>query len=1336
MTATPATQKRRSPKPLGSAHCPTPATQRAEPRGTPGRTSDPLAVHIVPRLPHKRGGAPRDAKAYIRPLGSAHCPTPATQKRRSPKDARAYIRKVQSVPRLPRHPTLGNAHCPTPATQKRRSPKGRQGVQPLGSAHGPTPATQKRRRAHIVPRLPRKRRGAPRDARAYIRPLGSAHCPTPATQKRWSPKGRQGVHPTPWECTLSHACYAKEAESQGTPGRTSDPLAVHIVPRLARKRGGAPWQCTLSHACHAKDAEPQGTPGRTSDPLAVHIVPCLPRKSGGAPRDARAYIRPLGCSAHCPTPATQKRRSPKGRQGVHPTPWQCTLSHACHAKDAEPQGTPGRTSDPLAVHTAEPQGTPGRTSDPLAVHIVPCLPRKSGGAPRDARAYIRPLGSAHCPTPATQKRRSPKDAMRTSDPLAVHISAHCATTATQKRRRPKGREGVHPTPWQCTLSHACHTKEAEPQGTPRRTSDPLAVHIDHACHAKRGGAPRTPGRTSEKFKVSHACHDIRPLATHIVPQKRRSPKGRQGVQPLGSAHGPTPATQKRRRAYIRPLHSAHCPTPATQKTRSPKGRQGVHPTPWQCTLSHACHAKAAEPQGTPGRTSDPLGVHIVPRLLRKRGGVPRDARAYIRPLGSAHCPTLGTQKRRSPLAMHIVPRLPRKRRGAPRDARAYIRPLGSAHCPLPATQKRRSPKGRQGVHPTPWLQCTLSHACHAKAAEPQGTPGRTSDPLAVHIVPRLPRKRRGAPRDARAYIRPLGSAHGGAPRDARAYIRPPWWQCTLSLACHAKAAEPQGTLGRTSDPLAVHIVPRLPRKRGGAPRTPCVRPTPWQCTSVHIVPRLPRKRGGDPRDARAYIRPLGSAHCPTPATQKRRSPKGRQGVHPTPWQCTLTTPATQKRRSPKDARAYIRKVQSVPRLPRHPTLGNAHCPAKEAEPQGTPGRPTPWQCTWSHACHAKAASDPFTVHIVPRLPRKRRGAPRDARAYIRPLGSAHCPTPATQKRRSPKGRQGVHPTPWQCTLTHACHAKEAESQRTPGRTSDPLAVHIVMSHAWHAKEAEPLGNAHCPTPATQKTRSPKGRQGVHPTPWQRTLSLACHAKEAEPQGTPGRPSDPLAVHMVPRLPRKSGGAPRDARAYIRPLHSAHCPTPATQKTRSPKGRQGVHPTPWQCTLSHACHAKAAERAAERDARSPKVHPGRPWECTLSHACYAKEAESQRTPGRTSDPLAVHIVMSHAWHAKEAEPLGNAHCPTPATQKTRSPKGRQGVHPTPWQCTLSLACHAKAAEPQGTPGRTSDPLAVHIVPRLPRKSGGAPRDARAYIRPLGSAHCPLPATQKRRSPKGR
>ena len=120
--------------------------------------------------------------------------------------------------------------------------------------------------------------------------------------------------------------------------------------------------------------------------------------------------------------------------------------------------------------------------------------------------------------------------------------------------------------------------------------------------------------------------------------------------------------------------------------------------------------------------------------------------------------------------------------------------------------------------------------------------------------------------------------------------------------------------------------------------------------------------------------------------------------------------------------------------------------------------------------------------------------------------------------------------------------------------------------------------------------TPEGRQGVHPTPWQCTLSHACHAKAAETKGhrrdaggtpegrrrdaggTPGRTSDPLAVHIVPRLPRKSGGDQGTPEGRRRDAGG------------TPEGRQGVHPTPWQCTLSHACHANAAEtkgRALQR-----------------------------------------------------------------------------------------------------------------------------------------------------------
>ena len=76
----------------------------------------------------------------------------------------------------------------------------------------------------------------------------------------WQPEGRQGVHRTPWECTLFHACHAKAAEPRTPEGRQG----VHQTP----------WQCTLSHACHAKAAEPKG-----------HR------------RDARAYIRSKHCSS-------------------------------------------------------------------------------------------------------------------------------------------------------------------------------------------------------------------------------------------------------------------------------------------------------------------------------------------------------------------------------------------------------------------------------------------------------------------------------------------------------------------------------------------------------------------------------------------------------------------------------------------------------------------------------------------------------------------------------------------------------------------------------------------------------------------------------------------------------------------------------------------------------------------------------------------------------------------------------------------------------------------------------------------------------------------------------
>ena len=125
---------------------------------------------------------------------------PITQKTRSPRDARAYIR------------ALGSAHYLPPGTQKTPSRKEVKAyIHSLGNAHYPTLVTQKMR--------------IPRDARPYVKPLvllinprlarkSSGPCPMPATQK---------------------------GGTRGTPGHTSDPLAIDIVPCLPPKAAEPKW---------------------------------------------------------------------------------------------------------------------------------------------------------------------------------------------------------------------------------------------------------------------------------------------------------------------------------------------------------------------------------------------------------------------------------------------------------------------------------------------------------------------------------------------------------------------------------------------------------------------------------------------------------------------------------------------------------------------------------------------------------------------------------------------------------------------------------------------------------------------------------------------------------------------------------------------------------------------------------------------------------------------------------------------------------------------------------------------------------------------------------------
>ena len=354
----------------------------------------------------------------------------------------------------------------------------------------------------------------------------------------------------------------------------------------------------------------------------------------------------------------------------------------------------------------ESSGRAAETKERQSVHQTPCsaasptpATRKSGRAAetKERQSVHQTPCSAASPTPATRKQRqrsgdqgAPK---RTSD-----CSAASPTPATRKQRQSSGDQGAPKRtsdPLQRSKSHACHAKAAAEKRRPRSAKAyirPLQCSKSHACHAKAAAEQRRP-RGAKAY--------IRPPAVQQVPRLPRESSGRAAE------------TKERQSVHQTPC-SAASPTPATRKQRQSSGDQGAPKRtsdPLQCSNSHACHAKAGAEQQRP-----------------------RSAKAYIRP----------------PAAQQ-VPRLPRESSGRAaetKERQSVHQTPCSAASPTPATRKQRQSSGDQGApkRTSDPLQCSKSHACHAKAAAEQRRPRSAKAyirPPAAQQVPRLPRKSRG-----------------------------------------------------------------------------------------------------------------------------------------------------------------------------------------------------------------------------------------------------------------------------------------------------------------------------------------------------------------------------------------------------------------------------------------------------------------------------------------------------------------------------------------------------------------------------------------------------------------
>ena len=241
------------------------------------------------------------------------------------------------------------------------------------------------------------------------------------------------------------------------------------------------------------------------------------------------------------------------------------------------------------------------------------------------------------------------------------------------------------------------------------------------------------------------------------------------------------------------LQVPRLPRESSGRAAETKERESVHQTLCRRSKSHACHAKAAAEQRRPRSAKAyirPPAAQQVPRLPRESSGraaETKERQSVHQTPCSAASPTPATRK-----SVHQTP--------------------CSAASPTPATRKQRQSSGDQGVpkRTSDPLQCSKSHACHAKAAAEQRRPRSAKAyirPPAAQQVPRLPRKSRGRA----AETKERQSVHQ-TPCSAASP--------TPATRKQRQSSGDQGAPKRTSDPLQRHQVPRLPRKSSGRAAKP------------------------------------------------------------------------------------------------------------------------------------------------------------------------------------------------------------------------------------------------------------------------------------------------------------------------------------------------------------------------------------------------------------------------------------------------------------------------------------------------------------------------------------
>ena len=334
---------------------------------------------------------------------------------------------------------------------------------------------------------------------------------------------------------------------------------------------------------------------------------------------------------------------------------------------------------------------------------------------------------------------------------------------------------------------------------------------------------------------------VMPICVHSYPKRNLHTARRQTRMPARHPH----------KIFAPPIGTATPNAIYTQQGAKPACQQDIH-----TKFSHLLSAQLPRTQFTHSKPPNPharktstqnfrssywhsypeRNLHTARRQTRMPAGHQR--KIFAGSIGTATPNAIYTQQAAKPACQEDINTQKQRQSGGdqttPKRTSDPLQMLQIPRLPRKSSGRAAETKRRQSVHQTP-CRCSKSHACHAKAAT-----------------------ERRRPNDAKAYIRSPADAPSPTPATQK----------------QRQSRGDQTTPKRTSDPLQMLQVPRLPRKSSGrtaeTKRRQSVHQTPCRCSKPHACHAKAAAERRRPNDAKAYIRPPADAPSPTPATQKQR----------------------------------------------------------------------------------------------------------------------------------------------------------------------------------------------------------------------------------------------------------------------------------------------------------------------------------------------------------------------------------------------------------------------------------------------------------------------------------